>query len=312
MLTVDSPPPMALPTAVDGAEPPAPSALDAAARVVRTRGADGRAIVWRAWGDAAAREAIVLMHGSYGSWTHWLAVIAPLAARYRVVVPDLPGFGDSDDAPDDRSPMAFARVLADGLDAARAELLGRAALVSVGGFSLGAVYAGWLARELEAGRVRGARLSRLVLVSPGGLGNRPQLPPPLARVRPEMDEATRFALHRENLAVVMFGDPARIDPVAVRVQDANVARARFRGRFTTRSDFLLEVLPQVRAPVLALWGDRDAFDADVRLRVASLLAARPDATTAIVAGAGHWLPYEAPAAFLRHLSDWMETRNKSI
>ncbi|MFN8953387.1 MAG: alpha/beta fold hydrolase, partial [Burkholderiales bacterium] len=57
---------------------------------------DGSRTVWHAWGQPT-QPAVVLLHGGSGSWTHWVRNIAPLqAAGWRVLVPDLPGFGDSD------------------------------------------------------------------------------------------------------------------------------------------------------------------------------------------------------------------------
>jgi pimeloyl-ACP methyl ester carboxylesterase len=50
-------------------------------------------MVWRVWGNA---RPLVLLLGASGSWTHWIRNIATFAARFRVFVPDLPGFGNSD------------------------------------------------------------------------------------------------------------------------------------------------------------------------------------------------------------------------
>ncbi|MCD6078130.1 MAG: alpha/beta hydrolase fold protein, partial [Ramlibacter sp.] len=50
-------------------------------------------VVWHAWGAGAP---LVLLHGGSGSWTHWIRNVEALAvAGRRVLVPDLPGFGDS-------------------------------------------------------------------------------------------------------------------------------------------------------------------------------------------------------------------------
>ena len=50
----------------------------------------GTGLGCRAWGDAMP---LVLLHGASGSWTHWIRDIAPLAKRFSVIVPDLPGLG---------------------------------------------------------------------------------------------------------------------------------------------------------------------------------------------------------------------------
>src|SRR5258708_4807169 len=56
----------------------------------------GGSMVWRLWGEGTP---LVLLHGGFGSWTHWFRNIPDLAQRYRLIVANLPGLGESDDAP---------------------------------------------------------------------------------------------------------------------------------------------------------------------------------------------------------------------
>jgi pimeloyl-ACP methyl ester carboxylesterase len=66
---------------------------------IRTPCGDGH-LVWRVWGGAAPElPALVLLHGGFGAWNHWVRTIAALEPYYRVIAPDLPGCGDSDDPP---------------------------------------------------------------------------------------------------------------------------------------------------------------------------------------------------------------------
>src|SRR6266536_391255 len=71
------------------------------------------AMVWRIWGEGPP---LVLLHGASGSWAHWIRNVLWLAARFRVLVPDLPGFGDSDMPPAPHTVDGLASVLAAGLD----------------------------------------------------------------------------------------------------------------------------------------------------------------------------------------------------
>ncbi len=276
---------------------PAIAALERRAVRRESRDACGTRIVWRLWPSTAGADAptLVLIHGSFGSWTHWLRNVEHLARTHRVLCPDVPGFGDSGDAPEARMPPEMGARLAAGLRAEMGELLRGSGGLSIAGFSLGAIYAGWMARALRAGTPR-VEVDRLILISPGGLGARAERDLGLRRIPQDLPEQERRAVHRHNLERVMFGRADGIDEAAVAAQDRNVERARFRGRFSSRPDLLLEALRGSTVPVLAVWGGRDAFDVDVAPRVQAIKSVRPDARLHVLAPAGHWVCYEeAPA-----------------
>src|SRR5262245_66673201 len=92
---------------------PDPAALAAAARRLETPCGDG-AMVWHVWG---AGRPLVLQHGGYGSWTHWLRNIPAFAGDRMVIAPDLPGLGDSAAAPEPYTAESLAAIVAQGLEA---------------------------------------------------------------------------------------------------------------------------------------------------------------------------------------------------
>ena len=96
--------------------------------------AAGRAIHWRIFGRG---EPLVLVHGGHGSWLHWIRNVEALARTRRLLVPDLPGFGDSDDPPEGSGLQAIVAAFVASLDA----LLGPGTATDVAGFSLGGVVA---------------------------------------------------------------------------------------------------------------------------------------------------------------------------
>ena len=237
-------------------------------------------IVWRVWG---AGPPIVLVHGDAGSWTHWVRNVLPLAQRFRVIVPDLPGYGESDALPGPITPERLAGALANGLGA----LPGAHRTYRLAGFSFGGIVAGHLAAN------EGACVERLVLLGAGGLGLPRPPDPKLRRPRPNMAPAEVLAVHRRNLASLMFGDPGGVDDLAVHVQRENVRRARVRAGGFPASASLREALPRVGARLSGIWGERDAFASPyVAERVALLHRVQPGSDVRIIPGAGHWTPYE--------------------
>src|SRR5271169_1941099 len=65
-------------------------------------------MVWRIWG---AGPPLVLLHGGYGSWVHWIRNVLPLAERYTVIAPDMPGLGDSATVPKPHSEQLLGGIL---------------------------------------------------------------------------------------------------------------------------------------------------------------------------------------------------------
>jgi len=251
-------------------------------------------IEWREWG---AGRPLVLLHGDAGSWTHWIRNVLVLAQGFRVIVPDIPGYGGSASPAEPATPEHLAALLAEGL----AALPNAPGGYGLAGFSFGGIVAGHLAAR-DADRVE-----QLILLGAGGLGLPvPHLPGALRRAGPIMAPNEIAAVHRHNLAVLMFGDPARIDLLAIHVQMENLRTARGRAGGFPASDSLRQVLPRVKARLGGIWGERDAFAAPfLAEREALLRRAHPELRFHVVAGAGHWTPYEAADSVNRMLLDML-------
>lgn len=269
--------------------PEALTMLRTASRVETPCG-DG-AMVWHTWGQATRRPGLaplVLLHGGSGSWMHWLRNIPALAASGRwLLVPDLPGFGDS------AAPLrgTDADVLPEPVEQGLALLAGEAACDLVG-FSFGGMVAGFLAERFPA------RAARVVLVGAPGLGVAPEKAIRLRAWRHITDAGQRDAIHRHNLAALMLYREDVIDELALRLHIANVLRDRMKGRSLARTGALAQSLARLHCPVWAIYGEEDALyrgklDA---LRVA-LAQAADFRGLALVEGAGHWLQFERAEAF---------------
>ena len=53
-------------------------------------------MVWHIWDTSGGiAPVLALFHGGAGSWRHWAHNIPELSQHYRLLVPDLPGLGES-------------------------------------------------------------------------------------------------------------------------------------------------------------------------------------------------------------------------
>lgn len=269
------------------------AALDRRARRYATPCGDGT-MVWREWGDGVP---VVLFHGGYGSWLHWMRNIEPLTgAGYRAVIPDLPGLGDSAMPP----PIDTLDQVSDIVGSGLVNVLAPDERFHLVGFSFGSQIAGGVARQ------RGERLRSLTIVGAGGLGLPRGRASNLRRVATSMSGVEIAALQRDNLGRFMIHDPANIDDAAVWMQIRHVALGRFKSVPFAPGDRLARVLPMVKAPVGGIWGEFDitAYPyLDQREKL--LRKIQPGARFHIVTGVGHWVQYEGAQEFNRVLLDWL-------
>jgi pimeloyl-ACP methyl ester carboxylesterase len=268
-------------------------AIENLARVRVTPCGDG-VIVWREWGEG---KPVVLLHGGYGSWLHWIRNVRDLGRHYRLFVPDLPGNGESGMPPMPFTPSSLAGLLADGLR----ELLAPDELFDIVGFSFGGIVGGCLAAALNA------RVGTLVLFGPNGM----QLPfepmPRLMRVGEDMSVEDTMAAHRHNLAALMIADPARVDDLALYIQAETMRQARLSIKGLPEGGDLLAALPDVNARICGVWGERDAFVGKYMPARRELLSRfQENLEFRLIEGAGHWAPFEAPGESNRILLEMLD------
>jgi 2-hydroxy-6-oxonona-2,4-dienedioate hydrolase len=269
-------------------------AVAAEARRLETPCGDG-GMVWRVWGSGPP---LVLLHGGYGSWTHWIRNVLVLAREFTVLAPDLPGLGESATPPEPHTAEGLAAIIVDGLEI----VMPRDAPLHIAGFSFGGVLGGHVATRL------GSRLRGLTIVGSNGLGLVRQ-PTALQRVPADASAEEALAIHRHNLGALMIADPANIDELAVYIQSQNAPRGRVRSRRFSRADTLARALPLVEARLDGIWGERDATAypyLDERAR--TLRSFQPDARFEVIAGAGHWVQYEAADRFNAVLTELVRSR----
>ena len=257
----------------------------------RTTPAGSGEVVWRVFGHG---EPLVLLHGGTGSWLHWVRNIEDLSRDFMVVVPDIPGSGES--ATPEPPPTAdrIASSMLAGLDS----IIGANSGFAIAGFSMGGMIAGHIARHA------GARARCLVLVGSAGLPvTRPPMEPLVVWRRLPTEEEKRAA-HRRNLEILMLYDPRKVDELAVHIQATNAAQARVRGKHVAPSSALARCLQGFSGRLAGIWGEHDATAAPhFAERRDFLQKFQPAASFDILPGVGHWVQYEAPEAFNARLRE---------
>lgn len=275
------------PAALPDFLPPVLAAALAGGQRVQTA-CQGVHTVWHAWG-APERPAVVLLHGGSGSWTHWVRNIAPLRdAGWRVLVPDLPGFGDSDLPPGCTDVPQLPAHLHAGLQQLQPQ-----GPVQIVGFSFGGMTGAlWLAEYPEDA-------AQLVLVGAPGLGLSSPQRTPLKGWRHLPEGEPQMAVHRHNLMALMFERPESLDDLALALHAANVARDRLPRRRLSSTPIVAEALPRVKARVSAINGEHDALYLGRLDEVREALPcwAPHWGQWHTVPGAGHWVVYEAADVF---------------
>jgi pimeloyl-ACP methyl ester carboxylesterase len=265
---------------------------------------DGARIAYRETGTG---RALALFHSLGLSYREWEPIVAPLSARFRVVLPDLPLHGDSEDRPrHPYSPEWFADVLAGFCH----EVMGPTPMLA--GHDFGAEL---ILRAVSAGRVQP---SRLVLM-PNRMHHRDANAGKRAAWRTACKTAALPGLDRllSHGAKLVFRPSvgerlsAQRNPEArdlVRHAFADVGgngnRARSWAKFARRwpveaQSQLLDAYPLIHSPVLLLWADEDRMHPVESAREA--LDLLPDAQLRTVPGTGFLMAYDDPVAVAREL-----------
>src|SRR5258708_1271989 len=244
---------------------------------------DGK-MVWHLWDQSGGTAPlVVLFHGGAGSWRHWIRTIPALVPTYRVLVPDLPGLGESDFPPDGEDAFAIATIVADGAD-----LITRPETsYDIAGFSFGATMAACV------GVFRGPQVRSVTIIGSSGVGTLGSAVN-LLKVR-HLEGKERRDTHRTNLNRLMIADPAKIDDLAIAIQDWNTVRSRLRTPAISRSGVIMRAIDQLQSPLNGMWGELDApANPKGPERVATLKARKPDADIRLIPATAHWAAYESP------------------
>lgn len=245
---------------------------------------------------------IILLHGTAASLQTWDGWTAELSKQYRVLRPDMPGFGLTGPNASGSYSIDYYRDLLlhfmDSLGIERAH---------IGGSSLG----GQIAFDFAA--THPERVQKLLLVSPTGVTNandkRITLPFRIAQT-PLLRHSLRYVTPRfivEQSLREVYGDDSKLKPETIRLSHDLLLREGNRSALIDRLNTVdtdnLHKLAQVQAPTLILWGEADAWVpvTDARQFQQGIRGAQ----LKLHAGAGHIPMEEQPQATVQDVLSFL-------
>lgn len=243
--------------------------------------------------ETGSGPAVVFIHGSgpgaSGASNFRQNIAAFAGAGYRVILPDLIGYGGSSKPTDTPYSLdLFADTLAESLDAIGVE---RCIMV---GNSLGGAVAIQIALD------RPAFVERLILMAPGGVETRETYfaMPGIAKMVGDFTSPDFTEADQKRLVSNLVYDSEHITDALVAERYA-VARTQPKQVLSTMSvPDLSPRLGELAMPIFGFWGLNDDFCP--ASGAAKFLAACPDARFITFNKVGHWVMVERAAEFNRY------------
>ena len=237
-------------------------------------------ISFRIWGQSG--PILVLLHGGYGSWMHFLKNVEELSKNFQVIVPDMPGFGESEPLPKVPNLDEYAQTLVDALSS-----LTNGSNYNIIGFSFGSAIGSHMIK------FAGDSVNRLTLVGYNRTGNMPFKRPKMLSWRAAKTEEELNIAQRHNLSVMMIHKQEKIDDMAINLQTLNTKGAKVRSLEIVASHDLPNRILNISQPIDIIWGEFDVtlingID-DAQNRMKELI---PDVKFHIIQNSGHWIQFE--------------------
>ncbi len=239
--------------------------------------------------EGGAGEPLVFLHGA-GRLNDDLALLEPLARKFHVYAPLIPGYGDSEECPTLYDMLDFTLHTWDVVDA-----LGIQNPI-LAGFSMG----GMIAAEMAA--IAPHQVSRLALIAPVGLWLDEHPIPDIFAMMPY--DLPHYLFYDEETGAKLMtpggdlGDPKFLQQFLV--QNARELGTASKILFPIPERGLSSRLYRIKAKTVLIWGACDRLIPAVYAQ--AFQKAIRGSTTVLIPEAGHMVPFEKTAEVVNAIS----------
>ena len=243
-------------------------------------------------GDEGKGFPLVLVHGFLGSSKMWKPQIDFFKYHFRVITPDLPGFGRSNKAKSHNSIQSIANLLLDCLEEKKIDkfhLLGH----SMGGMIV-----------QEMAKKSGGKISKLVCYSTGPRGEMPGRFETVDQSR-ENIKKNGLEVTAKNIAQTWFvlGEKAKYFDLCLEAGKQTSIKAADNALIAIRNWNGVENLQDIKNNTLIIWGDKDkSYNLG---QVQTLEKNISDSNLVIFKGCAHNVHLEQPDQFNHTIKDFL-------
>jgi len=244
-------------------------------------------------GDIGKGFPLVLVHGFLGSSNMWQLQIEHLKKYYRVITPDLPGFGKSNKAKSYKSINAMAKIVLECLKEKQVEKF----------YLLGHSMGGMIVQEVA--KLAGEKIVKLICYGTGPVGYIPG--------RFETIDTSREKLKKNGLEITAHSiaktwfvkeDKAKYFYLCDDAGKATTIEAADNSLIAMKNWSSLDNLENIKSPTMIIWGDQDkAYNFN---QVDTLNKNIANSDLSIFKGCSHNVHLEMPDEFNKCIIDFLE------
>jgi pimeloyl-ACP methyl ester carboxylesterase len=238
---------------------------------------------------------LVLVHGFLGSSIMWEPQINYLKKNYRIICPDLPGFGNSIKVKSQNNINKMAKAVLNSLKEKKIDKF----------FLLGHSMGGMIVQEMA--KLAGKRIKKLICYGTGPIGNIPG--------RFESMNESRNRLKKDGLKITAYriaktwfvkGDRSKYFYLCAEAGKSTTLKAADNALVAMENWNGIKNLKNIKNPTLIIWGDKDkAYNFN---QVETLNKNIPNNKISIFEGCSHNVHLEKPYEFNKCISKFLDNK----